>query len=185
MIIGVKKQGFTLIEILIALAIIAILAAIVVVIMNPLEVIHRSRDATRMKDLDNLAKVINATIQEVSVNSDLFVTTLCAQSGIYPCTGSSNNITDETKLTNGRGWVKANLAAQNNITVSTLPVDPVNNSSYHYTYCANDNKYEIDAVLESEKLANKVSQDGGNEGDKYEVGTNLSLIDSSGGSCQY
>lgn len=175
-------KGFTLVELLVVIAIIAILAAVVVLIINPLELIHRSRDATRMKDLDNLQQAINVTLQDGSMSSSSLLSILCKESGEYPCTGSSHT---GLRLTDGSGWVKTNLASQNSVTVSTLPIDPLNNADYHYTYCADGDLYELNAALESQQLGSKVFMDGGNEFDKYEVGSDLNLIASTGGSCTY
>ncbi len=171
-------KGFTLVELLVVIAIIAILAAVVVLIINPLELIHRSRDAARVKDLENLQQAINVSMQEGTTSLESI---LCKDSG-YPCTGSSNI---GTRLTNGSGWVKANLAVQNSVTVATLPIDPLNNPDYHYTYCADSDSWEINATLESEQQAYRMAADGGNEADKYEVGSNYLLISSAGGSCTY
>ncbi len=110
------------------------------------------------------------------------VSILCKESGSYPCEGRSNT---SSRLTNGTGWVKADLASQISVTVPTLPIDPINNSQYHYTYCANQDKWEINAVLESDSLKAKMAQDGGNIFDLYEIGSSLTLIANSGGSCTY
>lgn len=55
----------------------------------------------------------------------------------------------------------------------------------HYTYCADGDSYELNAALESDQLKSKVFMDGGNAMDKYEVGSDLNLIASTGGSCEY
>lgn len=69
---------------------------------------------------------------------------LCKESGEYPCSGSSHTA---TRVTDGTGWIKADLASNNAVKFPTLPIDPVNNSEYHYTYCADSDKWEINAVL--------------------------------------
>ena len=163
-------KGFTLVELLVVIAIIAILASVVILIINPLELIHRSRDATRLKDLENLQQAINVSLQEGSTS---LVSILCKELGEYPCAGSSHI---NTRSTNGSGWVKANLASQNSVTVPTLPVDPINDAEYHYTYCADDDKWEINARLESNSIKPKMYSDGGDDMDKYEVGSNYNLI---------
>ena len=48
-----KNKGFTLVELLVVIAIVAILAAVVVLIINPLELTRRGRDAARLTDLSN------------------------------------------------------------------------------------------------------------------------------------
>lgn len=175
-------QGFTLVELLVVIAIIAILAAVVILIINPLELMKRGRDATRLKDLSNLSSAINVSLQEALTAP---VTILCKESGQYPCVGRSNN---EGRSTNGTGWVKADLS-QKAVTVPTLPVDPINDGDYHYTYCAanldGQDGWEINATLESDQLKSKMYSDGGNEGDRYEVGSNYFLLAATGGSCEY
>lgn len=172
--------GFTLVELLVVIAIIAILAAVVVLIINPLELTRRGRDAARLTDLANLQGAINVAVQE-STGSGA-VTVLCQVAGTYPCNGSSHS---GTRASNGTGWVKTDLSSQKSVSVATLPVDPVNTATYHYTYCANNDAWEIDTVLESDQQRAKMTTDGGNESDKYETGSSLTLINSSGGSCTY
>lgn len=159
----VRSAGFTLVELLVVIAIIAILATVVVLIINPLELIKRSRDSVRMKDLSNLASAINVSLQEATSSA---VAILCKENGTYPCNGSSNIA---SRLTNGTGWVKADLS-QKAVTVPTLPIDPLNNNEFHYTYCANNDVWEINATLESDTLKPKMYSDGGNEGDRYRRG---------------
>lgn len=178
-------KGFTLVELLVIISIIAILAAVIILVINPLELIHRSRDATRIKDLDNLAQAINVSTQEAGMSSNSIVSILCKTSGSYPCVGSTFPSTGNSRLTNGNGWVKANLAIQSSVTFTSLPVDPVNNANYHYTYCADGDKWEINAALESDQIGSKAYSDGGNTVDHYEVGSSYTLIANSGGSCEY
>jgi len=177
-----NHYGFTLVELLVVISIIAILAAAVILIINPLEFIKRGRDATRLKDLENLASVINITLQNATSNP---VQTLCKESGSYPCVGKSNNSGASNRLTNGTGWVKADFTSNTSVTVPTLPIDPINDPDYHYTYCADADKWEINATLESDQLRGKMYSDGGNESDRYEVGSNYFLLAAVGGSCEY
>lgn len=176
-----SAQGFTLVELLVVIAIIAILAAVVVLIINPLELTRRGRDAARLSDLANLQNAINVSVQE-STQSGV-VAVLCSGTGTYPCNGSSNT---GTRAADGTGWVNVNLtAAKGSVSVPTLPADPVNSVASHYTYCAASDAWEIDATLESDQQKGKMTTDGGNEDGLYEVGSNLTLIAPSGGSCTY
>ncbi len=179
-----KRSGFTLVELLVVIAIIAILAAVVVLIVNPLELTRRSRDAARLSDLANLQSAITVAVQEATGSGAIGV--LCAGGG-SSCEGSSNT---GTRVSNGTGWVKVDLGTQKSVAMATLPADPVNDAVYHYKYCAGSDAWEIDAVLESEQQKNKMKDDGGNENavdttGRYEVGSNLNLIASSGGTCTY
>lgn len=45
-----KHKGFTLIELLVVIAIIAIIASVINVILNPPELLKRSRDSIRLTD---------------------------------------------------------------------------------------------------------------------------------------
>lgn len=178
----VQKGGFTLVELLVVIAIIAILAAVVVLIINPLELTRRGRDAARLTDTANLQSAINVSVQEATGSGTVAI--LCKASGAYPCNGSSNSGSG-TRVADGTGWVKVDLSSQKSVSVPTLPVDPINDITYHYTYCAASDAWEIDTVLESDQYKGKMTGDGGNENDKYEVGSNLGLINVSGGSCTY
>lgn len=176
-----RRSGFTLVELLVVIAIIAILATVVFLIINPMELTRRARDAERFTSLSNLSQAINVGVQEAT-NSGVAI--LCSGSSAYPCNGSSNTGIG-TRNSNGTGWVKVNLSSQKSVSVPTLPADPVNDATLHFTYCANDDAWEINTVLESDQQKDKMKNDGGNEDDKYEVGSNLSLIAATGGSCTY
>lgn len=181
---GLKTKGFTLVELLVVIAIIAILAAVVVLIVNPLELTRRGRDAARLTDLANLQQAINVAVQEAT---DSAANILCKDL-TAPCTGKSTD--SNSRNSNGTGWVKVDLGAQKAVSVPTLPADPTNSTTYHYTYCSNGTAWEVNTVLESEQQKNKMAQDGGNENatdttGRYEVGSDLTLVAASGGSCVF
>lgn len=171
-------KGFTLVELLVVIAIVAILAAVVVLIINPLELTRRGRDAARLSDLANLQNAINVAVQEATGAGAEGV--LC-NGGTYPCGGKSNA---GSRAADGSGWVTVNLSGQQSVSVPTLPVDPVNDATLHYAYCANNDAWEINAVLESDQQKKKMKDDGGEDDNKYEVGSNLKLVGVSAG-CDY
>lgn len=172
-----RSAGFTLVELLVVIAIIAILAAVVVLIINPLEITRRGRDAVRLSDLANLQQAISISVQEATSSSAAI---LCVGGG-NPCNGSSTG----TRNSNGTGWVKVDLSAQKNVSVSTLPVDPINDATNHYTYCSNGDVWEIDAKLESTQMADRATKDGGDDPALFEVGSSLNMITPSGSPCAY
>lgn len=176
----VQKSGFTLVELLVVIAIIAILAAVVVLIINPLELTRRGRDAARLTDMANLQSAINVAVQEATGSGTVAI--LCKSSDAYPCSGSSNT---DRRVSDGTGWVKTDLFSQKSVSVPTLPIDPINDTTFHYTYCANNDTWEINAVLESDQQKSKMATDGGNDTALYEVGSAFTLIAVSGGSCTY
>lgn len=176
----VRNAGFTLVELLVVIAIVAILAAVVVLIINPLELTKRGRDAARLTDLASLQSAINIAVQD-STGSGV-VAILCQATGAYPCSGQSHV---DSRASNGTGWVKSDLGSQRSVSLPTLPIDPTQSTTFHYTYCADNDAWEINAVLESDQQKGRMTTDGGNESDKYEVGSNLTLIAAAGGSCTY
>lgn len=180
----ITARGFTLVELLIVIAIIAILAAVVVLIVNPIELTRRGRDAARLTDLANLQQAINVAVQESSTSGQN-----------VGCAGAAAGCTDRsntgTRVTNGTGWVRVNLGVQTSVTVPTLPVDPSNSAAYHYAYCGSGDNWEILTVLESTQQSPRMGTDGGstaNSANYYEVGSVLNLLgtDVGGGvTCAY
>ena len=178
-----KNKGFTLVELLVVIAIVAILAAVVVLIINPLELTRRGRDAARLSDLSNLQNAINVAVQEATNSGESI---LCAGDN-YPCNEDS---VAGSRASDGTGWVLVNLGGNASVSVPTLPVDPTNNATYHYTYCADDDAWEINAVLESDQQRPKMAADGGDQNatdttGRFEVGSNLTLINAGGTPCAY
>jgi prepilin-type N-terminal cleavage/methylation domain-containing protein len=164
---GNKQHGFTLIELLVVIAIIAVLAAVIAIIINPLEITRRSRDATRLADMEGLQKAINVTLQDSGTGSNI----LCA--GSPPCGGISNV---GTRVSTGTGWVPINFTVQSNVNIPTLPIDPSNNDNYYYEYSSDGTDYELNAIFESEEHIPKMEEDGGDSVTKYEVGTSLTIL---------
>lgn len=164
-------KGFTLVELLIVVAIITVLATMVFIMLNPLELIRQSRDASRMADLGSLSRVINIAIQQ-SPNT---LNVLC--NGQYgSCSDRSDSLEANVRNVDGAGWIKVDLADMQGIDLAVLPVDPVNKDGFAYVYATDGNKYELNATLESKKFQIKMSSDGGNNITAYEVGTKYTLL---------
>lgn len=134
------KNGFTLIEILIVVAIIAILASVVLVGLGPTQ--EAGRDARRISDLS-----------EAQNGLELYYN----KCGFYPgalgntqCPAVTLGATGATAYT----AVGAAIEAAN-IGVSTWPQDPSNVSPHVYSYGTNGNgstaatSYVLGAVLEN------------------------------------
>lgn len=168
------SKGFTLIELLVVISIIAIIAAVVSIIINPLETIRRARDANRLSDLANLQIAVNVLIQE---KPGLSQTVLCQAPSSPPCSGTSTD--PNSRNPDGSGWVKVKFDPQGPISSSTLPIDPLNSGQSVYAYATNatGDKWEINAVLESDREKWRMSQDGGNNPQKYEIGLSLDILD--------
>jgi len=124
-----NKKGFTLIEMLIVITIIAVLASLILVGMGGARA--RSRDSRRIADLHN---VMNALELYYSLN------------GTYPIrTSNSASAWDEF----------AGDLISADIGVSRIPKDPLNTGRYYYRYGANDlgTDYVLGASLEQDNVA--------------------------------
>lgn len=175
-----KKQGplgFTVIELVIVMAVIVILGVMVMLFINPIEQSKRIRDANRLADLAKVEHAISNSSQEATSSAEL----LCHKVN-FPCQGSSQS---NSQGSDDRGWLKVDLSSQKGAVLGTLPSDPVNDVSLHYTYCSDGKNWEINAVLESEKQRVTMSGDGGNDNTKYEIGSDLTLISPQSGTCNF
>lgn len=76
---GHSVKGFTLIELLLVIAIVAILSAIVLLYLNPAELIKQARDSNRFSDLDTLKRAISVYLSDVT-NPSLGTAGVCYQS---------------------------------------------------------------------------------------------------------
>jgi prepilin-type N-terminal cleavage/methylation domain-containing protein len=119
------KKGFTLIEILIVVAIIAILASVVLVGLAPAQ--QSGRDARRLSDLREAQNAL-----ELYYNAK----------GVYPNASTWANMSSIV--------VAANIGI-----TQPLPNDPTNNATYYYAYgaSASGDSYVIGATLENKTNA--------------------------------
>ncbi|MBI4991753.1 MAG: type II secretion system protein [Candidatus Harrisonbacteria bacterium] len=182
-------KGFTLLELVIVIGILAILGTVTVLVLNPAQFFAQGRDATRFQDLSNLNGAL-ATYLATVTGPDMdggtnSCSTLCyvGASGVAAnCGGRHGTKTtteDLTREVDGNGWVPVNLGAiPGGAPLAILPIDPINDATYFYSYaCDNTAKtFELDANLESARYANtgtddKESKDGGTDADVYELGT--------------
>ncbi len=182
----ISLRGFTLLELLIVIAILAILTTVVILVLNPGEYLAQARDSQRVSDLSTLHNAVAlylGTVPSAALGS-CSVPYCSGGGGTLPGSIGACTVVSSTVVT-GTGWVPV---AFSNISggspISREPVDPTNTGSYTYAYQCNpagDNTYKLAAKLESAKYKNGgagdlESKDGGTNANAYEVGTNLSIF---------
>lgn len=158
------KKGFTLVELLIVIGILAILTAAVVVVLNPAELLKQARDSQRMADLDSVKSAITLWMVTDSSGS-LTATTTCMVDFTNDPTGWTC-AANATTVTTGTGWVNINLSGMTGGSpLSVLPKDPTNSVVYAYGFKTNttDNQFKLVSRLESTKYRGNMATDGGSD----------------------
>ncbi len=107
-----SQKGFTLIEILIVIGIIAILAAIVIIAINPAKQFAQARNTQRES---NINSILNAIGQDVADNKGMFN---CAGSNTLPIN------TTTIGIDNGAAGTGLNLSCLAPTYVPAFPTDP-------------------------------------------------------------
>lgn len=190
-----NQKGFTLVELMIVLAILALLAAIVIFALNPAQLFARARDSQRFADLKALTTAINYylvvtttpvldggtnTLCVGGTGSDTLWATSAGTVTAPFVTWSSSTSRDM----DGDGWIKINFSATGETPLGSLPMDPKNGGasaspSTLYTFTCDTNQgYEINANLESATYKGQEATDGGDGVAVYEVGSVLTLLTS-------
>ena len=170
------KKGFTLIELVIVIGILAILATVVVLVLNPAQMLAQARDSQRMSDLGTIKSAIalylaTADSPAVGATSKGTVSTACWFG--TTCTTACSGVSTSTAV-DGTGWVNVNLTGTTGSSpLSALPLDPSPTATYQYTYIgdATNLTFELNANLESTKYSGLEATDGGNCSSVYEIGT--------------
>jgi prepilin-type N-terminal cleavage/methylation domain-containing protein len=118
-------QGFTIVELLVVIVVIAILAAITIVAYNGIQA--RSRDSIRKSDIDALAKALE--LHYIDNGSYTQPEQMCSDTsygGLGGC-GDSGGTGDWDAHSDLRDLVTDGL-------LNSLPRDPTNDATYNYSY---------------------------------------------------
>ena len=184
-------RGFTLLELIIVIGILAILGAVTVLVLNPAQLLAQARDTTRISDLSSIMSAIGYYLSGdiTGGGAYVFVPGPRVTSGTACGFASGCPVASATDIyaVNNTGWVGIDFTALvGGSPIATLPRDPLNNANYNYSYIGvNSNKtFKLDARLESDKHKTKMTIDSGSKNTcstyvestcYYEVGTDLAL----------
>ncbi|MDI6717887.1 MAG: type II secretion system protein [Patescibacteria group bacterium] len=180
-------KGFTLLELLIVIAILAVLSTILVLVLNPAEYLRQARDSQRLSDLKAVSQALNIYFANVSpINLGACTTIYCTAGATVPggsaaCTANNNTAVNATS-----SWVTVKLTdIPSGSPLAKYPLDPVNDAIYHYAYfCSSTSTiYELNANMESQKYTTggggdveSNTEDGGSNNNAYETGNAPGLI---------
>ena len=193
-----SRASFTLIELLIVIAIVAVLSVVVLVTLNPVELLKQARDSTRISDLDTINRALSLftyalpndslgdpTKIYISVPDPNLATatgTCTASMGLSAPSGYTYLCASSSTFTriDGSGWIPVDFTQMTGINapLSRLPADPTNTTSsgFYYMYVPGGS-WALTALLQSQKyLQQNATKDGGLDPGRFEVGSDLALV---------
>ncbi|MBI4095023.1 MAG: hypothetical protein HY435_02425 [Candidatus Liptonbacteria bacterium] len=189
-----SRTGITLIEMVIAVGAAALISAVVLIVINPPELLRESRDGTRLADTITLRRAIEIfgaqsnlppptpNLIYISIpdpNAPAGSRSNCGGLGLpelsppweYRCAS-----TTDARRTDGRGWVPVNFNTLSLGFFPALPIDPVNNPMNGQFYAYVDGGYAFATLLESKKYLRRAAlYDLGTDPARHESGPDMRL----------
>jgi prepilin-type N-terminal cleavage/methylation domain-containing protein len=179
--INKSAKGFTLIELLVVIAIIAILSVVVILTLNPAELLRQARDSNRVSDFATLKSAISLFEADVTTSSPSAIGTYgnlyISNPNTGTATGTANSaggwvgpfntswgfattsvivqVASTTRGVNGNnGWIPVNFSLiSSGAPIGNEPVDPSNTGSSTYAYSASSTVFKLAAKMESSKYS--------------------------------
>lgn len=179
------KKGFTLVELLIVVAILAVLSTATVIILNPLQILQEARDGQRLNDINTINSAISLYL--ATATTPVFTTAFNCTVGTTPYTPDTGPcLTNIVRATSGTAsWVNFDFSlASGGSPLSVLPLDPTQNTTNFYVFRidGSSQRYELNVNMESAKYSvggtsdvESNTKDGGDNDNVYEIGTDPGL----------
>jgi prepilin-type N-terminal cleavage/methylation domain-containing protein len=191
------KKGFTLLELLIVIGILAILSTTVVLVINPAQLLKKARDSQRISDLNTLKTAIAFYVTETSSPSIGDTSTTYSDVAAVSCDGKTAGTNNGVFTTDSNGWVPINFDGMTGGSpIGSLPADPnptsaTANPARYYTYLVGSTTnytFLLTANMESTYYTtggggDVETNDGGNHTTLYEVGTDMDTLATTSANC--
>lgn len=118
-----EKSGFTLLEILLVIGIIAVLAVVIIVALNPAKRFEDARNSRRLSDIQSILSAIQQYMVDNNGSIPSGITTSEMQIG-----GAGEGCELDTEICDAFGGGCANLAEPLGPYLKEIPLDPENGS---------------------------------------------------------
>ena len=156
------------VSIIIFFLIISLVVGIIIlalVLLKPSQTMAKLRDQQRLADVSKIQTALQLYLADGRNFDEL------SNAQIYSSLNGATN-------TRGQGWVPLDFLLTSGDPFNGLPIDPLNDSVYHYEVAVNvSNKtFEIDCHLEDVQNQARMANDQGNNKMVYEVGDDLSIL---------
>ena len=191
------KKGFTLLELLIVIGILAILSTTIIIVINPAQLLKRARDSQRISDLNTMKTAIAYYITEETGTlniGNIYTANTYADLVDVNC-GASAPAPAVTFTTGGSGWIPIDFdGLSGGSPIGSLPHDPnitaiAATPGRYYVYMVGNTTnftFKLVANMESTMYGSggtAETDDGGTDATLYEVGTSMTTPIATGSTC--